>query len=184
MRERALIQAAKIAGSQVKLAKDLDIGVTTLNNWINLGIAVPLEHAMHIEIKVNGQVIAENLTPDIAPILKSYKKFLKTQWWKEVVEVVEKINVECLKNKVLVKTEKKFNLPLRLVFFGLLLCCDADKRFGWNPKQLKLNILPDNNDIDDDDFEALLNALFSAGIITKYEAGGKYYGCFSCMQKF
>ena len=74
MREDALIKACKIAGSRVELAKNLAISATTLSNWVNAGVRVPLEIAMDIEVKVDGQVIAENISPTTAVRLKRYKK--------------------------------------------------------------------------------------------------------------
>jgi DNA-binding transcriptional regulator YdaS (Cro superfamily) len=175
MREDALIKACKIAGSRVELAKDLAISATTLSNWVNAGVRVPLEIAMDIEVKVDGQVIAENISPNTAVRLKRYKNFLKIQW----LERVRKITYEFLNNEHLIKAEEKFKLPLRSVFLGLLSCCDHDWRFRWQPYQLKMNIMPNNAEID---FERALNALFLAGFITKKQVKGECYGFFTCLQ--
>ena len=69
--------------------------------------------------------------------------------------------------------ERATGLPLRLAFEGLW--CQADKagRFKWRPRELKLGALP----FDDVDFEAVMDALASAGFIQRYEVAGKVYGC-------
>lgn len=59
-----------------------------------------------------------------------------------------------------------------LVFAGLWGHCDRLGRFEWKPRTLKLGILP----FLDFDLGASLLLLWEAGIIKKYESGGKAYG--------
>jgi len=92
---------------------------------------------------------------------------------------IRTIKPEFFKHDELFEAEKKFKLPLRLAFIGLLTCCDREGRFRWKPRQLKLDVLP----YDEVNFEAVLNALVSAGFVIKYEVDEKSYGYFPSWHK-
>ena len=64
-------------------------------------------------------------------------------------------------------------LPLRVAYIGLWCQCDRRGLFEWKPSRLKLNVLP----FDDVDFEAVLNALETAGFIRSYVVNGERFGC-------
>jgi hypothetical protein len=68
--------------------------------------------------------------------------------------------------------EREYGLPLRVAFSGLWLCSDKEGRFKWQPKQLKLDVLP----YDDLDFLNVLIALCETGFIKYYQVDGKEYG--------
>jgi len=59
-----------------------------------------------------------------------------------------------------------------LVFAGLWGHCDKAGRFEWKPRTLKLDILPFLNF----DMEKTLALLEGAGLLLRYESGGKQYG--------
>ncbi len=86
---------------------------------------------------------------------------------------IRTVKPELFRHEHLFETEKKYQLPLRLAFIALFTCCDREGRFRWEPRSLKLDILP----YDDIDFAEILNALWAAGFIKKYMAHGKNYGC-------
>lgn len=64
-------------------------------------------------------------------------------------------------------------LPLRIAFIALLTCCDSAGRFRWQPRRLKLAILP----YDDVDMTQVLEALVRHGFVQKYAQGNETYGC-------
>jgi hypothetical protein len=64
-------------------------------------------------------------------------------------------------------------LPLRLAFIALFTCCDREGRFRWQPRHLKLHMLP----YDEVDIFRVLDALVAHGFIVKYERNGEFYGC-------
>ena len=77
-----------------------------------------------------------------------------------------------LGNKNLFEAEMASRLPLRMALFSLLVCCDSKGRFCWQPRRLKLFLLP----FDDVDIVEVLEALCACGFIEKYEEEGKLYG--------
>lgn len=85
---------------------------------------------------------------------------------------IRTVKPELFRHEQLFEAEQKFKLPLRLAFIGLFSCCDREGRFRWEPRSLKLDILP----YDDTDFTQVLNALWETGFIKKYTNQGKYYG--------
>lgn len=70
--------------------------------------------------------------------------------------------------------EKTSKLPLRLAFIGLFTAADRAGRFKWSPKELKLDCLPYDDNVD---FELVLKYLVEGGFIVRYEAEGREYGC-------
>lgn len=68
--------------------------------------------------------------------------------------------------------EKESKLPIRTAYSGLWTCADKEGRFRWQPKQLKLDILP----YDELDFDEVLNVLLKYDFIIKYTIKGKDYG--------
>jgi hypothetical protein len=83
------------------------------------------------------------------------------------------IKPELFKHEELLDAERLYQLPLRLAFIGLLLCCDQKGRFRWQARRLKLDVFP----YEEIDFSRVLDALALSGFIVKYEHEGKYYGC-------
>jgi len=93
---------------------------------------------------------------------------------------IRTIKPELFAHESLYEAEQQSNLPLRLAFIGLLTCCDREGRFRWRPRQLKLNVLPYDENID---FEAILNCLVIHGFVIKYEVNQQHYGCFPSWHK-
>jgi hypothetical protein len=80
----------------------------------------------------------------------------------------------------LFEAEQKSGLPIRLAFTLLLTCADKEGRFKWRPRELKLSVLPYDDEIN---FEDVLNCLANHGFIVKYEANGQKYGCYANWKK-
>lgn len=76
------------------------------------------------------------------------------------------------KHDVLFDAEKASGLPLRVAFAGMWTVADREGRFKWQPRVLKVDVLP----YDDVDFAAVLDALSAAGLIRRYTVDGKEYG--------
>lgn len=85
---------------------------------------------------------------------------------------IRTIKSELFRDEKLFESEKKYKLPLRIAFVGLLTCCDREGRFHWKPKKLKLDVLP----YDDIDMLDVLNALAGSGFIIHYQDHGEDYG--------
>ncbi len=60
--------------------------------------------------------------------------------------------------------EKETGLPLRVAFAGLWCAADREGRFRWEPRRLKMQILP----YDDVDFSRVLHALATRGFLVMY----------------
>ena len=86
---------------------------------------------------------------------------------------IRTVKPDLFRHEELFESERKYQLPLRLAFIGLLTCCDRDGRFRWKPRTLKLDVLPYDDAVD---FSQVLDALWTAGFIKKYRNEEKYYG--------
>lgn len=73
----------------------------------------------------------------------------------------------------LYESERETGLPLRLAFAGLWTAADREGRFVWSARNLKLDALPYDDDVD---FARVLDALWARGSIKKYVVDGKEYG--------
>lgn len=69
--------------------------------------------------------------------------------------------------------EVQTGLPIRVIFIGLWCVSDREGRFDWNPRRLKVQILPHDESID---FGAALAALKEGGFILDYEVDGRRFG--------
>ncbi len=85
---------------------------------------------------------------------------------------IRTVKPELFRHEQLFEAEQSSGLPLRLIFIGLFTVVDAEGRFRWRPRQLKLDILP----YDEINFSAVLSALSEFGFIQRYEYEGECYG--------
>lgn len=92
---------------------------------------------------------------------------------------IRTVKPELFRHEQLFEAEQKSGFPLRLIFIGLFTVVDAEGRFRWRPRQLKLDILP----YDDINFNLVLSALADFGFIKRYECDGEYYGCIPTWRK-
>jgi hypothetical protein len=86
---------------------------------------------------------------------------------------IRTVKPELFRHLALFEAEEKYQLPLRIAFVGLFTCCDRQGRFIWQPRRLKVDILP----YDEADINDVLNALMESGFIKAYEVKGIIYGC-------
>jgi hypothetical protein len=85
---------------------------------------------------------------------------------------IRTIKPEFFRHEELFEAEKVSKLPLRLAFAGLFTAADRQGRFRWQPRVLKLDVLP----FDDIDFAKVLDALDERGFIVKYEIDDEFFG--------
>lgn len=83
---------------------------------------------------------------------------------------IRSIKPEVAQHEKLFEVEKSTGLPIRLAFILLWTQCDKEGRFRWEPRRLKLNVLPWDNL----DFESVLNALWQYGFIKKYRVSDEF----------
>lgn len=76
------------------------------------------------------------------------------------------------RHEKLFEAEVEERLPLRITYAGLFTVADREGRFRWQPRVLKLDILP----FDEIDFAAVLDALERHGFIVKYTVDGEIFG--------
>lgn len=85
---------------------------------------------------------------------------------------IRTVKPELFKHEGLFEAEERYQLPLRLVFIGLFTCCDREGRFRWQPRRLKLDILP----YDEVEMPRVLDVLAESGFIVAYKVKGIIYG--------
>jgi hypothetical protein len=86
---------------------------------------------------------------------------------------IRTIKPDFFRHVALYEAEIKYKLPLRISFAGLWTACDREGRFKWNPRTLKLDVLP----YDEVDFSRVLDALLACGFIVKYLKNDQEFGC-------
>ena len=92
---------------------------------------------------------------------------------------IRAVKPELFKHVGLYEAEIAHQLPLRLAFIALFTCCDRMGRFRWDPRRLKLDILP----YDDFDVSQVLEALVASGFVMKYEYQAEIFGCIPSWHK-
>jgi hypothetical protein len=86
---------------------------------------------------------------------------------------IRSIKPQLFRHAELFDAEHATQLPLRLAFIGLILCCDKEGRFHWRPRELKLDVLPFDDRID---FAEVLNVLGQYGFVVQYSVNETTYG--------
>lgn len=74
------IAGSKKVGAQQKLANLLNVNRCVINCWLNGTRSIPLKHALHMEVLVQGFVKAEELAPDSKMEIRTYREFLFKQF--------------------------------------------------------------------------------------------------------
>jgi hypothetical protein len=92
---------------------------------------------------------------------------------------IRTVKPDLFRHEQLYEAEQVSGFPLRLLFIALFTVVDAEGRFRWRPRQLKLDILP----YDEIDFNAALSALVEFGFVQYYEYQGEYYGAIPTWHK-
>jgi len=86
---------------------------------------------------------------------------------------IRTIKPEFFNHEGIYDAEHETKLPLRLAFIGLWCVADREGRFKWEPRRLKVKILP----YDSIDFSRVLDALNTRGFIVKYASESETFGC-------
>lgn len=85
---------------------------------------------------------------------------------------IRTVKPELFRHEGLFEAEQESGLPLRFAFIGLFTVCDRDGIFRWQPRQIKLDVMP----YDSTDFSRVLDALMTRGFIRRYACGSDEYG--------
>ncbi len=87
---------------------------------------------------------------------------------------IRSVKPELFSHEGLFEIEMKYQLPIRLAYIALFTCCDRRGRFRWQPRRLKLDMMP----YDDVDIGQILELFREHGYIQKYEdiSRGEIYG--------
>lgn len=92
---------------------------------------------------------------------------------------IRTVKPELFRHEGLFEAEQDSGLPLRLAFIGLFTVCDRDGIFRWQPRQIKLDVMP----YDSHDFSRVLDALTTRGFICRYACGSEEYGLIPTFNK-
>jgi hypothetical protein len=84
---------------------------------------------------------------------------------------IRTVKPELFRHEQLFEAEQRSGFPLRLLFIGLFTVVDAEGRFRWRSRQLKLDILP----YDEINFGEALKALVDFCFVHRYEYEGQSY---------
>jgi hypothetical protein len=77
------------------------------------------------------------------------------------------------------EAEQETGLPLRLAYIGLWCAADREGRFRWEPRRLKVQVMP----YDDVDFSRVLDALVTRGFLVHYASAGREFGAIPSFTK-
>jgi hypothetical protein len=84
---------------------------------------------------------------------------------------IRTIKPEFFTHEGIFDAELESGLPLRIAFIGLWCAADREGRFRWEPRRLKVQILP----YEDVDFSEVMDSLEQFGFIKRYGEG--QFGC-------
>lgn len=162
--------AAKEAGfssrdAYLRVKKVLQQGIPELINAMDKRTVSISLAATIAELPADQQITL--LKKDRKEITAVLKKKSDNLWMAGIKIVKPK-----LFHEELFKAEKKYQLPLRIAFVGLFICCDREGRFCWEPNRLKKNVLP----YDEIEMADVLKALADSGFIIRYRVDGEDYG--------
>lgn len=87
---------------------------------------------------------------------------------------IRTVKPEFFQDERLYDLEAQTGMPIRIIFVGLWCVCDREGRFDWNPRRLKVQILPHDEGVD---FLKALEALAEAGFVDRYSSGGRELAC-------
>lgn len=68
----ALLEACRIAGSQRKLASQIGVSPSRLNQWISKVKTIPFQYVLQIEKATSGKITRENFLPFIRDVGSNY----------------------------------------------------------------------------------------------------------------
>ena len=77
------------------------------------------------------------------------------------------------------EAEQETGLPLRIAYIGLWCAADREGRFRWEPRRLKVQVMP----YDDVDFSRVLDALVTRGFLVHYASDGREFGAIPSFTK-
>lgn len=93
---------------------------------------------------------------------------------------IRTVKPELFRHEELYQLEIETGLPIRLAWIGLFTIADREGRFKWRAREIKLDIMPYDSDID---FEHILEALEASAMISKYSSGGDDFGVITSFKK-
>ena len=77
---------------------------------------------------------------------------------------IRTVKPEFFTHETIFDVEQRIGMPARIAFIGLWCAADREGRFKWEPRRLKLAILP----YDECDFSEIMDALAESGLLEKY----------------
>jgi hypothetical protein len=92
---------------------------------------------------------------------------------------IRTVKPDLFRHEGLFEAEQETGLPLRLAFIGLFTVADREGVFRWQPRQMKLDIMP----YDNVDFSRVLDALATRHFIVRYACGDDEYGLIPTFRK-
>lgn len=92
---------------------------------------------------------------------------------------IRTVKPELFRHEGLYEAEQETGLPLRLAFIGLFTVADREGIFRWQPRQLKLDVMP----YEQIDFSRVLDALATRGFLVRYACAGEEYGVIPTFRK-
>jgi len=93
---------------------------------------------------------------------------------------IRSIKPEFFVHEDLWEMERDTGLPIRLAYIGLWSASDKEGRFNWNPRNLKLLIMPFDDNLD---FSRVLHAFATRGYLTHYSVRGEEFGWVKTFRK-
>lgn len=99
--------------------------------------------------------------------------------WGSDMARIRTVKPDLFRHEGLYEAEIQTGLPLRLAFIGLFTVADREGVFRWQPRQIKLDVMP----YDNVDFSRVLDALATRHFIVRYACGTDEYGVIPTFRK-
>jgi len=92
---------------------------------------------------------------------------------------IRTVKPDLFRHEGLYEAELETGLPLRIAFVGLFTVADREGRFRWQPRQIKLDVMP----YDSVDFSRVLDALVTRGFVVRYACETEEFGAIPTFPK-
>lgn len=140
-------------------------------------------------VRLNGRMcgprISELRNSQVSPVVQLTARLAGSFLWAGYGSFhlppmrIRTIKPEFFTHEGLFEAEQRIHLPVRIAFAGLWCCADREGRFKWEPRRLKIAILP----YDECNLEVVMDELAACGFLIKYEINGAVFGAITNFSK-
>ena len=161
-------KCAQLKGKTATLVAK-EVGFSSRDTYLRAKKVVQ-QGAIYVIEAMDKKIISISRAAEISKLPLEEQKIILKKNKKEIFSYIKKINkkngysfYDLLKEDRLLNAEKFYKLPLRLPLMGILINCDSQGYFLWDPQKLQEDLLPKL----EINFDEILTCLIKIGAIEK-----------------